>query len=375
MSDINLLHTAISPSLGGLGLRFFQEYHLAAYLASSIQSLPFLSDILSTDEITIFKEEMEINYLRISNFCLPGVLPSLSDLLNTSKVQSFLSNLIDNHKLDLMLKSDTISIREKARLQGCSTQFASAWMNCPPNPKKGNFLDNQSFTLLLKYWFGIPIFSEMSKCSLCGSSLDVFGDHALHCKKKGNIIRRHDHVRDVLFNFLTIASIQAKKELVGYIAGEKSRVGDLVLPFSGSGLQAHTECLYDVSIFSSLYINRLQSSSERKEYTAELAVLTKLRNRKADNSSLIQTSRGKRKFIPLGFEALGGFSSNSKKFVDFIAFEWSSKSGIDKSTAKNAIISKVSMAIQRGNGMCLATVSAASLTRDIDDVDSPYPSC
>ena len=100
-----------------------------------------------------------------------------------------------------------------------------------------------------------------------------------------------------------------------------------------------------------------------------------MNNRKADKHSLIETSKGKRKFIPLGFESLGGFSSNSKKFVDFIAAEWCSKSGIDKSIAKNAIVTKVSMAIQRGNGMCLVTVSAACLTRDIDEVNCPYPNC
>jgi hypothetical protein len=59
-----------------------------------------------------------------------------------------------------------------------------------------------------------------------------------------------------------------------------------------------------------------------------------LNARKADKDSLIETSKGKRKFIPLGFEALGGFSSNSKKFIDFIAMEWSSKSGIDKAAVQ-----------------------------------------
>jgi hypothetical protein len=373
MSDLHLWQTAISPSLGGFGLRFFEEYHYSAYLASSMQCLSFLTDILSTDEIAILKNEIDENYNHVLKFCLPGALPDLHAVSKLPKIQSFLSNLVDNCKLDSFLKSESLSLREKARLQGCSTQYASAWMMCAPNPKKGNFLDNQSFTLLLKYWLGIPIFSTNSKCRLCGSTLDIFGDHALHCKKKGNIVRRHDHVRDVLFNFLNIASIQAKKEIVGYLAGEKSRVGDIVLPFGGSGLQTNTECLYDVTIFSSLYIDRINNSSMEKESTAELAVRSKLTKRKADGLGLIDTSKGKRKFIPLGFEALGGFSFNSKKFVDYIAMEWSSKSGVDKSIAKAAIVSKVSMAIQRGNGMCLATVSAACLTRDIDEICCQYP--
>ena len=203
--------------------------------------------------------------------------------------------------------------------------------------------------------------------------MDAYGDHAICCKKKGNIIKRHDHVRDILYNFLNIASIPSRKEIVGYIAGAKSRVGDLIIPFGGSGLETDTERLYDVSIFSSLYIDRLQNSSEKKESAAEAAVKAKLRIRKADNNGLIDTTRGKRKFIPLGFESFGGFSSNSKKFVDFIAHEWSSKSGMPKSIAKNSIISKISFGIQRGNGMCLVAISAASLKRDIDDLACPYP--
>ncbi len=132
--------------------------------------------------------------------------------------------------------------------------------------------------------------------------------------------------------------------------------------------------MHSVNKKKALYIDRINNSSEQKESTAELAVRAKLSKRKADGLGLIDTSKGKRKFIPLGFEALGGFSSNSKKFVDYIAMEWSTKSGVDKSIAKTAIVSKVSMAIQRGNGMCLATVSAACLTRDIDDTFCQYPS-
>jgi hypothetical protein len=43
------------------------------------------------------------------------------------------------------------------------------------------------------------------------------------------------------------------------------------------------------------------------------------------------------------------------------------KSGIDKAAVKATIISKISMAIHRGNGMCLclSTISSAYLTRDM----------
>jgi hypothetical protein len=91
--------------------------------------------------------------------------------------------------------------------------------------------------------------------------LDMFGDHAIHCKN-GNIIITNAMIMSVLFSFLQTASIPATKEVVGYFAGKKSRVGDLVLPFGGTGLVSNSECLYDIYILSSLYNNRLNKSRE-----------------------------------------------------------------------------------------------------------------
>jgi hypothetical protein len=364
-SDLVLSQAALSPSLGGLGLRYFQEYHLAAYAGSLIQCLPEMKEILPEDALLQLEREIEMLLNRLRHLC-GGVLPSLQELeASEGKIQSVLSQAVDKSLLEKMLSSPSVSIRDKARLRGCSSRNASAWLAAAPNRKRGKHLDDQSLGLLLKYWLGVPIFSEISRCH-CGSQLDAFGDHAIHCKGKGNIIRRHDHVRDIIYNFIQLAGIPVSKELVGYQAGQKDRVGDIVLPFGGSGLSTDTDCLYDVSILSSLYYDRLQISSERRESTAELAVKLKLKARKADREGMIETARGKLKFIPLGFEALGAFSKNAVNLVDHIAKEWSLKSGISHTIALQTIISKISMGIQRGNALCLVASSRASLLKDID---------
>jgi hypothetical protein len=97
-----------------------------------------------------------------------------------------------------------------------------------------------------------------------------------------------------------------------------------------------------------------------------LAVKLKLKARKADQEGMIDTARGKLKFIPLCFEALGALSRNSVNLVDHIAKEWSLNSGISHSIALQAVISKISIGIQRGNAMCLVASSRASLLRDLD---------
>jgi hypothetical protein len=63
---------------------------------------------------------------------IPGKLPPLCDLFKMHKVQSVLSTLIDQWKLDFFMKSDKVSLRDKARLSGCS----AAWMTCAPIIKR-----------------------------------------------------------------------------------------------------------------------------------------------------------------------------------------------------------------------------------------------
>jgi hypothetical protein len=133
---LTLWQTAISP---GFGLRFFSEYHSAAYFASSLQCFSFLSQILSPEEVSHYKNEIDSYYNRMLISSIPGNLPPLCDLFKMHKVQSVLSTLIDQWKRDSFMKSDKVSLRDNARLSGCSTQYAAAWMTCAPKKKKGIF--------------------------------------------------------------------------------------------------------------------------------------------------------------------------------------------------------------------------------------------
>jgi hypothetical protein len=147
VSELNLMQASISPSLGGFGLRFFPAYH---------------------------KANVKTQYDNL-HMELGESLPSLEKLTENanSKLQSTISEVIDQVMIDKIMKSSKITIRDKARIMGCSTKYAAAWMISPPNSKKGKFLDNQAFGLLLCYWFGLPIFANNSKCH-CGSSKEHY---------------------------------------------------------------------------------------------------------------------------------------------------------------------------------------------------------
>ncbi|GAU36630.1 hypothetical protein TSUD_387820 [Trifolium subterraneum] len=59
----------------------------------------------------------------------------------------------------------------------------------------------------------IPIFPKDEICPVCRKAcLDIFGEHAVHCRELPSFKYRHDLVRDVLFDIFKRAGISVKKE-------------------------------------------------------------------------------------------------------------------------------------------------------------------
>lgn len=160
--------------------------------------------------------------------------------------------------------------------------------------------------------------------------MDAFGDHAVSCKTVGGPINRHDRIRDVFVHYSRISGCSPLMELVGYISNQKSRVGDFILPFQNQG----NEVLYDVSCFSSLHPSRVSNSARERGFSAKLAVKSKLSARSVDpQSGMMMTSKGLVKFVPLGFESLGGFSKESVDLLRTLAIAWEVKLEISRSLA------------------------------------------
>src|SRR5690242_8018313 len=108
------------------------------------------------------------------------------------------------------------------------------------------------------------------------------------------------------------------------------------------------EELFDVTIHSCLYDNRIIKTIRQPGSITEDAVRQKNRARGADHQGYIDSARGKVKFTPLGFESLGAFSSNSPNLLDKLASEWGLKLGFEKSFIMNYMIKRISFDIQRG---------------------------
>jgi hypothetical protein len=67
-------------------------------------------------------------------------------------------------------------------------------------------------------------------CPLCKQTMDVYGDHALCCKKSGDLITRHNRVRNLIFKFADVGLLSPEMEKLGILGPtdrSRRRPGDI----------------------------------------------------------------------------------------------------------------------------------------------------
>ena len=148
---------------------------------------------------------------------LPLVLSSLSssagrsdwsslESIDVSLQQRHLSRVIDSFRFEsLMASSPTPPF--KALAPSSSLPHAGDWLNATPCPSLGLSFYDWEFCVCLKYWLGVQMVEEGSSCCICGVSSDLYGDHHVTCRGNGDMISRHNILRDVIFTTCRTAAL------------------------------------------------------------------------------------------------------------------------------------------------------------------------
>ena len=91
-----------------------------------------------------------------------------------------------------------MTITDRDRLLSASSPHASSWLTVIPSERQGLHLDPPVFQTALKWWLGLDT-AEGSHCALCPDKmLDPLGHHATTCKRGGDVVFRHNKLRDIL---------------------------------------------------------------------------------------------------------------------------------------------------------------------------------
>ncbi|KAL5481611.1 hypothetical protein EMCRGX_G021806 [Ephydatia muelleri] len=165
-SDIDWMQAQLSLSRGGLGLRSLSCHSVAAYLASLSSSGFGKSFSLHLSESIVLFNEL-----------VPAADSITEELLATSNLRQHLCLAKLHEDQQFRQLFDLSSPAHRARLLSVSSRHAASWLTVIPSPGLNLHLEPNEFQVAIKWWLGWT--------------------HALTCKHGGDVVLRHNSLRDV----------------------------------------------------------------------------------------------------------------------------------------------------------------------------------
>ena len=205
-SDREYKQAATSPNVGGLGLRQCSIHAPGAFNDSLWRSQKFFGDKWPDKDRSTLKE---------------------------APPQRERSMAIDEKTIaELMSTADK---RGAHILQGLQSPHASAWVTAPPSIPNGfeNVIQPRAFQISAMRLLNHPISCSPTLCAICKQSNDIYGDHAVCCKLGGDIITRHNRLRDVVAAVAEeggLNPILEKKGILGHTDKSQRRPADVAIP-------------------------------------------------------------------------------------------------------------------------------------------------
>ena len=158
---------------------------------------------------------------------------------------------------NILERCDPVRRRSLLRLQ----QSLSCWLNVLPIQRDNFNLSAVEFrdSLCLRYMK--PLLNLPATCDGCGALFTT--SHSLDCKKGGLIIQRHNEIRDLLFDLVSLVWSHPVKEPVVNDDGAGSLVADIAV------WQPQVTTLFDIRVIDSDAPSYLQKTPISVLKTAE----------------------------------------------------------------------------------------------------------
>jgi hypothetical protein len=200
MDDTTFAQACLTPRLGGLGLRKVVEHADLAYHASWHEAKK------------VAKED----------WTPPADLPA--DYLSQKDASFEFDEKMHRYLVD---QADT---RGAQRLRRAAQPHACGFITAVPSDEDGEeaLLRPRNFQIAVAYRLGVPVLDHEIPCPLCKQPINIFGDHATCCAKKGDVIIRHNSLRNLIDSIGTdalLSPVMEKKGILGNTTGR--RPGDV----------------------------------------------------------------------------------------------------------------------------------------------------
>ena len=354
----------IGVANGGLGARSASEHAPAAYVSSLAQSQD-----LSTLIWPAFDEfDLDGGLLRseVESSLKSSFLPN-AEIYDSSgsPSQKSLSAKVEATVCHRLLNDPDQERHRVAHFGLNRLPGAGAWLFALPDSLESH-IPSPLFKIGLRRRLRMPIWSQDTHCSLCGQTMDRWGDHALVCSCGGDRVTRHNMIRDVVHSAANdVACLGAVLEKPGLLvprdpadfdrppepdppdpSSASRRPADVWVPRGpGGGPEA-----WDFSVTSAF---RLGPAVPDQSAFVDVFSSVEARKRTFLDTASQCLSAGIT-FCPLVIEAVGGgWSDALRSVVSWIASEGKRNSSDGCSDASFKIAQRISCTLHRENARAI----------------------
>ena len=226
----------------------------------------------------------------------------------------------------------------------------SSWLRAPPIASLGLQIPPCDFSIACQLWLGIASFpaDPPTRCP-CGSQIDPPGYHLLSCGHGPWRIKRHDALRDTLYQALLLDNPEAAREqrLSGLT---KKRPGDVFHPSFSNGRPT----FFDVSVRSPLTLGNINIASQQPGWAGLCGEIEK----ENIHANSVEQSGGA--FIPLVVETFGLWTPFARQQLRKIASGTTINSGLSVTKATNNLLQQLSVKLWMHNARIVLTRQAMS---------------
>ena len=347
-SDPRWILASLPVSLGGVGLRSAALHAPAAFVASNSQCASLVERLVSRTSSRIdTSRAMSL----LSNSTSHATTP-LQGPISSETPQRLLSRRVDESRLYVL--ENNVCLDERLRLVLPSIRLAGTgvFLNVVPSPALKLHIHKTEFVMALKYRMGLPVFPDESDCAFCGKLSDIYGDHAVSaCHTSGGIIRRHDLLRDAIFDTAYAALLRPQKEERNLL-DDSSRPGDLTIR-GWARSRGKEKTAFDITV-----VSPLRQDVRAHAFNDPDLVLRKSREAKFRKyEGKLPPEVG---LIPLVVSTFGAWEDDARANLNEIVSHQGRNSAVNSNSLKKQFFQRLSVCLQRENGSLLFARSPLS---------------
>jgi hypothetical protein len=314
---------------GGIGLRALVAHAPAAYIASSLKA--------TTAPRTERSKSYLSNAVQTYNTRLGNeAAATVDEILDKRPNQHDLSQNIEKAQFKNLF--DAASTVTKTRLLSISAPQAHAWLTCIPSPGLGLTIEPEEMQVLLQWWLGLPLFTTSDTCGFCQAVLDQQGQHAMTCRCDGDVVSRHNHIRNALFDMCSRALLSPQLEK-GSHATDQTRPADILIP----NWSLATPAALDVRVINPLNNKFVSAASITQASTAALGEEEKHNNNDTKCKSLGW------KCIPLVVEVFGCWGNEAHTAIRTVANKIAVQTRSTRAEVTQSMYSRLGIVLMRSN--------------------------